>query len=287
MKRFLPLFYIVLLAALAGCDEERLVKFITPPEDEATAKKYIELLRQDRFDELRKVSDPEINAKLDHDTFEQLRAAIPEGDPVSVKVVGCYRGFESGYHYVDINFEYQFAEKPVLIDVDLRKDAGVPAIIGLHVQPLEGSLEAANRFTLSDKGAAQYVMLALACAVPLFTITALAACCADKTRKRKWLWIIFIIFGVGKLTVNWTTGQLYLTPLAIQLFGFAAVAAPYSPWMISVSLPLGAIVFLVGWGDKNWRIIERPQPPPVKPEPPGKEGAPESDPGKKNGPYDY
>jgi hypothetical protein len=57
--------------------------------------------------------------------------------------------------------------------------------------------------------------------------------------------MVFILVGVGRLTVNWTTGQLYVMPFAVHLLSGGASTFGYAPWMIYVSLPIGAIIFFV------------------------------------------
>jgi hypothetical protein len=67
-------------------------------------------------------------------------------------------------------------------------------------------------------------------------------------RRRKWLWIIFILIGFGKLSLNWTTGQILFNPLSfyVQLFSVAVIKhGPYAPWIFSISIPLGAIIFFL------------------------------------------
>jgi asparagine N-glycosylation enzyme membrane subunit Stt3 len=64
-------------------------------------------------------------------------------------------------------------------------------------------------------------------------------------KRRKWLWILFILFGFGKLSINWTTGQWGVMVLAAQLFSASAAAAYFGPWIVSVSLPVGAVLFLI------------------------------------------
>jgi hypothetical protein len=50
---------------------------------------------------------------------------------------------------------------------------------------------------------------------------------------------------VGKLIVNWTTGELGFSLLSFQLFSASFIrASDFDPWLVSVSLPLGALVFL-------------------------------------------
>jgi hypothetical protein len=98
---------------------------------------------------------------------------------------------------------------------------------------------------LAGKNLLQYVTLSFAILIPIFTLYVLVLCIRTKMEKRKWLWIIFIIIGIGKFTVNWTTAQWQFAPLSFQFFGASAFAPMYSAWLISISLPLGAIVFLI------------------------------------------
>jgi hypothetical protein len=95
------------------------------------------------------------------------------------------------------------------------------------------------------KGATQYAILSLAVLAPLFSLYVFLLCIKTRMGKKKWLWLIFIVLGIGKLGVNWTTGQVLFTPLAIQLPPAGANAQLYGPWLVYVSIPLGAIIFLI------------------------------------------
>jgi hypothetical protein len=90
-----------------------------------------------------------------------------------------------------------------------------------------------------------YAVLAYGVAVALFTLVVLIVAAKTKMRRRKWLWILFILFGVGKFSVNWTTGQWGIALLVVQLFSVSSQAEFFGPWIISVSLPIGAILFLL------------------------------------------
>ena len=61
---------------------------------------------------------------------------------------------------------------------------------------------------------------------------------------RKWPWVLFILFGIGSLAVNWTTGETQVSALALRLFSISISGALYGPWVLAVSFPLGALVFL-------------------------------------------
>jgi Phospholipase_D-nuclease N-terminal len=87
-------------------------------------------------------------------------------------------------------------------------------------------------------------VLAAAAAAPLFTLYALIVCIRTKIERRKWLWILFILFGFGRFMVNWTTGSWDFHIFYAQLLSASAGAAFFGPWIISVSLPVGAVFFL-------------------------------------------
>ncbi len=127
----------------------------------------------------------------------------------------------------------------------MQESGGTRSIVGFNVTPEAQSLESQNRFTLSNKSALQYTVLALAPLAALLTLYALVVCIRTRLAGRKWPWVLFILFGFGNLSVNWNTGQWGLTPLALQLFSASASAQIYSPWNIAVSLPIGAICFLL------------------------------------------
>jgi hypothetical protein len=245
VTRFIYLFCVSALVMLSGCDQDSLIKKITPPEDEAIATNYIAMLRQNQFEPIEKDLDPSLKSVLTQDTLVKMAAAIPAQDPISVKVIGAQQIRNSDLYRINLSFEYQFPSKWVLINVATQKKDGVSTIIGFNIYPLTDSLENLNRFTLAGKNLLQYVTLAFAILIPIFSLYALVLCIRTKMEKRKWLWIIFILIGIGKFTVNWTTGQWNIAPLSVQLLGAASFAPPYGAWLISISLPLGAILFLL------------------------------------------
>ncbi|HEX7028194.1 MAG TPA: hypothetical protein VF268_13210, partial [Gammaproteobacteria bacterium] len=50
--------------------------------------------------------------------------------------------------------------------------------------------------------------------------------------------------GVGAIRMNWTGGEYVFELLNVQLLGASAVTSgPYASWVISVSAPLGAMLF--------------------------------------------
>jgi hypothetical protein len=103
----------------------------------------------------------------------------------------------------------------LLANVATEKKEGGMTIIGFNITPSSDSLENINRFTLNCKSPLQYFTLLFAVVIPLSILYSLVKCAGTKIEKRKWLWIAFILFGIGQFALNWTTGQWGGKALAI------------------------------------------------------------------------
>ena len=236
---------VCLTLLLGACSQDALMQKFASSAEQAAARAYIDQLRNREFAEIEKAADTMIAGPTLDATLGKMAGLIPSGPPVSVKLVGAHRLSASGGTTVNLTFEFQFPDRWVLANVATRSKDGSTTIIGLNVYPELSSLESANRFTLSGKTAFQYFVLGSAIVAAIFTLVVLFVCVRTKIKRRKWLWVLFILFGFGKLSVNWTTGQWGFMALAAQLFSAAAAAPLYGPWMVSVSLPIGAILFLI------------------------------------------
>ncbi|WP_188798388.1 hypothetical protein [Dyella nitratireducens] len=245
--RSFMLMVLVFVVLLAGCSRESMMKAFTSPEDEQQAKHYIGLLQAQKFDEIENDIDPSIKLKstnLDQ-TLRAMAAQMPAGQPLSVKLVNASFITSNTLHKSKLIYEYQYPDQHVLINIATQKKDGITTIIAFNVKKLSESLESSNSFSMGGKSPLQYAVLALAVIAALFSLYALILCIRTKMRGRKWLWIIFILFGVCSLSVNWATGEWNLQLVSIQLLSASAAAPLYGAWVISVSVPLGAILFVL------------------------------------------
>jgi hypothetical protein len=179
-------------------------------------------------------------------TLTQMAKLFPSGEPTSVTLVGAhsFTNISAKWSTINLTYEFRFGGKWVLTNVALKKQNGIATIIGFNVTPESASLAAQNKFSLRGKSVLQYSVLMLVVVVPLFTLFALVLCLRTKLNGPKWPWVIFIILGLGRFTINWTTGTSAFQLLSFQLLGASAIAPFYGAWTLGVSLPLGAIVFL-------------------------------------------
>lgn len=245
MKRSIVLIIFLSLTFVIGCDHGSIMKKFANPKDEAEARSYIDLLRNSKFDEIEKAIDPTIKVPNVRETNLKMHTLIPDQEPISIKVVGFQTHYSADYSTVNVTFEYQFSDRWLLANAALKRKDGVTTLVGLNVIPLQDSLENINAFTLANKSILHYLFLIITVFIALFSIYTLVLCIKTKPLPKKWLWIIFILIGAGKVGINWTSGEIFYMVLAVQLFSAAASAQLYNPWVISFSLPIGAIIFLI------------------------------------------
>ncbi len=61
---------------------------------------------------------------------------------------------------------------------------------------------------------------------------------------RKWRWVALILVGFGSFMLNWTSGLWGFRMLAIWFLGGMVMRDGLDgPWMVYVSIPVGAIIF--------------------------------------------
>jgi hypothetical protein len=238
---------LVLLAAvvLTACNQSEVMEKFVPHEEDVAVRAYFEAIRKGDLASVEKDFDPKMKTPEILGALGKVSTMLAGAEPVSIKVVGAHVYTNPTGTVTDMSYEYQFPGKWFVANMALRKQGGATTIVGFHLTPLPDSLENMNRFTLEGKTPLEYLVLALAVVIPLFSIYALVVCVRSKIPRRKWLWVIFIILGVTKFSVNWTNGEWDFVPLALQLFGASGSASLYGAWIVSVSFPLGALVFLL------------------------------------------
>jgi hypothetical protein len=246
--------YLMLLLSLVvieGCSRDQVLQKFSSPEDQATARGYIDRLRAHDFDEIEKAADKSIKSPALRATLEQMSRLIPTGEPTSVKVVGAQKFYASGATTVNTTFEFDIGGRWFLINLATKAKDGAKTIVGFRVLPEARSLDDQNRFGLSGKAPVQYTILGAAIAAALISLYALVLCIRTKLPGRKWPWVVFILLGIGKVWVNWNTGAWGAVPISVQLFSASAFSAMYGPWMVSASVPLGALAFLIYRGTRR------------------------------------
>jgi hypothetical protein len=182
------------------------------------------------------------------DTRLQAQAAlIPDRPAQVVKLVDFQTGESGGARATSVTREYVYPDRVLVVVTTIAAAPGQPAQIAqFDVHAFSRAALAVGRFSLAGKSSMQYFLLGLAVAIPLLLVVALAALAREKTARWKWAWTLFILFGLMRVSVNWATGAILFEPFTVIPLGAAVARGPLdiSPWIVSVSLPLGALIYL-------------------------------------------
>ncbi|MFN4291034.1 MAG: hypothetical protein ACK4E7_09180 [Permianibacter sp.] len=247
-------FFSALLAMLAmlctACSPDTLMQQIVDQSKVDSARAILDRLNSSERTTLLAELDPSIQAEDPAAVLLALAAILPDQAPLSEKVVGYHALSQDGVEFVNVTFEREYPGQWLLANVATKTEAGRRTIVGLNVQPNAQSLRELNRFTLTDKSLSHYLILSAAIVAFLFTTYTLYRAARTPIPKRKWLWLLFVACGFGQVAIQWTSGAVAVSLLSVQLFSAGATAPLYGPWLISCSLPLGAIAFW--WRRKRW-----------------------------------
>lgn len=257
------------LVLVAGCSQDDLLAKFTPHPEAEIGRQAIDDWRTGHIDQLK----PLLSAKLAAEAgkLREMSSQMPSVAPMSVKIVAASwrtgstligAGAGNSVKSYDISYEYDFDGRWMLASVVFVERAGRREIAGIHATMEDQSLAETNAFSFLGHGIVHYLVLLLACASPLVCLTAFVSCLRTRMRRRKVWWALFTLIGFGTLTFNWTTGQLGLQVLSVQVFGASAFATPYGPWILGVSLPVGAIWFLL-WRKRLTATAEDAEAPPA------------------------
>jgi hypothetical protein len=237
---------VVLALILSACNSRDLIERFTPKEDKAFAIRTFERLQQRHFDEVVPLLDDTIPRDGLEAKLTQMADSFDNQKPIDVHVVGARTFWMNGIKRVYLTLEYQMPDNWVVAGMTIRTQDGRKVVEAFSAFRTLDSLEHLNRFTFRGKGATQYAYLLLAVLVPLFILVTLYVLWRTPVARRKWLWFIFVAFGICTMSVNWTTGETGMRLLWAQLLGFGFDNfSPYAPVVVSWAIPVGAIVFLL------------------------------------------
>lgn len=247
LRRLLaPIFALFLALTTTSCDLESFGNLVAPEKETAFAKDYLWKLKTGDLDYVESLLTDEMLAQLSEGQLARMSSLFYAGEPLSVEHIGAEVKVLNEQWHGNFTFEYQFESGWNVANAALRKVGDRYEVIGLNVYQTAAAQKELNAFTLAGKSNIHYATLAAAIAVPVFILVTLVTCLRTPMAKRKWLWALFIIIGVGGVQLDWTNGHFAASLLHVQLFGGGIISAsPSSPWIVSAAFPLGAVLFWI------------------------------------------
>ncbi|HEX8839029.1 MAG TPA: hypothetical protein VF750_01015 [Sphingomicrobium sp.] len=176
--------------------------------------------------------------------FPQMHSALPRR-PLAVSLINAnwsVIGTERTAHAV-----YEVEGNPgwALVAVSSHSIGGRVWLTSFYVKSTPTSPKAVNPFSLAEAGYAQWGMIVAMLVALGITIAAVVRIWRSGLFRRRWLWTIGALIGVATVRLNWSSGAFAFQPLSFQLFSASATKVPiFAPWVLSVSLPVVALVAL-------------------------------------------
>lgn len=180
-----------------------------------------------------------------------MDALIPEGEPRSVKVANWSAFYaDGGSATMEIQHVYRYADRRVLATTPLRRENGQARwhATGFHVRVATTEQLAVNALSLEGKAPGQLVFLAFFVLSPLTIVASLIVLVRRGGRKRRFWWALPALLGFSAFKMNWATGALSFQPIVVQFLGAGATTSisGFEPWWLSFSIPVVAILILLG-----------------------------------------
>lgn len=241
------------------------------PQRVEQATRTYGLVRDGDIEALARQSTPSLRGQLTPESMAEVRRYASPGEPERSKVLSWRSNtVVGGSAQYEVVQQHDYPETIVIARVLMvREDGGPWMIDGFHLNPVSpAQAKAAGGFSLEGKSPLHYAMLIGVVMAPLACLAAAGVA----AWRRRWGWMIFSLFGVGQLALNWSTGEWQFQALhfAVLSAGFFKGPAPFDPWVLMLSLPVPAILF---WGLRRYR----PKIKAAKTRPPGPAPSPAGD----------
>jgi hypothetical protein len=138
-------------------------------------------------------------------------------------------------------------------------------LIGLKFSPAPLDLSEIFPFVMTGISYVHYYVLIALLFVPALMLYATVVCLRRESGAG-WAWIPFILIGIGRATALWIPGSaddrlFSFVPMAVIVLGVEIQkVAVFEPWQVSVSAPVGAILYLSWTGrTSRTRLAAEPQ----------------------------
>jgi len=243
LRRLLALLVLMLTA---GCGRAPAPQTVVSKEEMDFAQRFLSYLPAGDLDAAAKLTNPAVGGPKLRAGLEQAAKMFPREAPRSVRLVGAQRRQNNAITLINVTYEYEYPSSWLLAEVALQPTASGLVIDAVHLRPMPQSLAYQNRFTFSGKRAGHYVFFAVTLFVPIVMGYAFVQVIRTPGLQLSWLWAIVVLFGVGRVTLNWSTNAISVILFAFQVLGSGFTRlGPDGPYLVTTSLPVGAILFFI------------------------------------------
>lgn len=224
----------------------------------------LEIISEDDVDGLSDIGVPEFSGL---EKFDETMGKILEiaGDPRNAQLILAEnRKVDSSKDAENIfyaAYEYQNDDKFEILQIALQEVDGECCKLR-HIQFNQDEFQRSsyNDFGTHELTFKRAVFLALMVFTVAFIVIVVFFIIRDKYLKKKWLWVLFALFGMYGATLNWTTaeispnfismnsnnGGVHFSLIKFNLLGggFSRTGL-FQPWIFDWGFPFGAVFYVI------------------------------------------
>jgi hypothetical protein len=231
------------LLIISGCTFNPFFQDNLPKKDKLFAENYIDVLQSNDIDMARSFFSDELS-NSNTEWLDTIVGKINQEKVKNKKLVYQKIISKNNPYRATLSYELDNSNNWLLIELTIDKINDNYKITGLYYYPMSGTFEDLTTFKIISKPFTHYLMLIISTFVLILIVYALIVCVRAPIKK-KWLWIIFILIGISKISFVWSYGTFDFQLISFQLLGVGVMKYhPYGSWILSTSIPLGAIVFI-------------------------------------------
>jgi hypothetical protein len=135
----------------------------------------------------------------------------------------------------------------VVVTINIVKNSDAYVIKSFYINPLSQAQYHSNDFSFENKSLLHFIFLLYSVVILIFIVVVIILCVRSDF-KRKWLWILGMVFSFPTVTLNWSTAEIGFQLLKFTILGLGFSKYPLiAPWMIQSTVPLISIIFFVKW----------------------------------------
>lgn len=243
MHRFARVALVALL--LCACSTRGVLARLTVPAHDQLARAFLSELHHDSI----KVAAQKLTqatGQLEHveDSLWSIALELPTGTFDTLRLINVERFWMRDVNKSELTYEVHGSGGWTVVTMTVVDEEGKRGIESVRAYRATASQSELNAFGNGGRAPLAWVVLLGAIAAVTFSLWA-AIAVARTPMRRRWLWVAACLVGACELKINWATGEYAYSLLRVQLLSAGIMRSGLAgPWILSVSLPWGAILAL-------------------------------------------
>lgn len=244
--RVLPCWLLVLALIFCACrygDVSGLVK----PQEKAVAEKVISQLQGGELDSLSRMLSPSLKDSNTTQLMNQLYCLVPKDKPTELRYTKFSRQLGGAKPATYLTVQATHGSSVAFYSMGISGEGPNVELLQFRVDVVPRQSQISGPVLLRTMvNPLRFVFAAMVFVIPLLTIYSIVLLFRTKNLRRRWGWFIFMLLGVGQFKLDWFAGAVSAQLLSVQPLGASFFAeTAYGPLFVSISVPLGAILFLL------------------------------------------